>query len=96
MPITKSAKKKERQEKKRRAKNTAWKRLFKKTLKAYKEKPSSDDLNKAQSTIDKVAKRNIIHKNKAARLKSKLAKLLESKPEKPQIKKKAVKKKKTT
>ncbi len=45
------------------------------TLKENKEKPAFDEgLVTVNSMIDKLAKRGIIHKNKAANLKSKLAK----------------------
>jgi small subunit ribosomal protein S20 len=45
------------------------------TLKETKEKPAFDEgLVSVTSMIDKLAKRGIIHKNKAANLKSKLAK----------------------
>jgi len=37
--------------------------------------PSTDDLNKVFSMIDKLVKRNIIHKNKAANIKSQLSQL---------------------
>ena len=45
------------------------------SLKENKEKPAFDEgLVTVNSMIDKLAKRGIIHKNKAANLKSKLAK----------------------
>lgn len=43
-----------------------------KTSKEIKEKEAN--LSKAYSLIDKSAKKNVYHKNKAARLKSKMAK----------------------
>jgi len=43
-------------------------------LRAAKGKEASDKLIDVASMIDKLAKRGIIHKNKAANLKSKLAK----------------------
>lgn len=43
-------------------------------LKAADKKTASTDLPKVASMIDKLAKRGTIHKNKAANLKSKLAK----------------------
>jgi small subunit ribosomal protein S20 len=43
-------------------------------LKAAKGKEASDKFPEVASMIDKLAKRGIIHKNKAANLKSKLAK----------------------
>ena len=73
MPITKSAIKALKQSEVRRARNV----IKKKTLKAVMKKTDKvEDLPKAQSAIDKIAKTGYIHKNKAARLKSRLAKKL--------------------
>jgi len=71
MPITKSAIKALKQSEVRRARNTNKKRNLKNAVKDTK---TAEDLSKAQSTIDKIAKTGYIHKNKAARLKSRLAK----------------------
>lgn len=52
-------------------------RTFIKKLRTTTEKTEAQDLyKKVSSMIDKLAKRNIIHKNKAANQKSKLAKLV--------------------
>lgn len=76
MPITKSAIKALKQSEVRRVRNAA----KKKTLKSVMKKTEKvEDLPKAQSAIDKIAKTGYIHKNKAARLKSKLAKKLATK-----------------
>jgi len=48
--------------------------------------PTSDDRSKVFSMIDKLVKKNIIHKNKAANLKSKLSQL-EIQEVKPKAKK---------
>ncbi len=91
MPVGKSAKKKLRQDKKRQIKNkgvlTTLKKLVKK---AQKGKAEKDVLN-AIKIADKAAGKNIIHKNKAARIKSKLQKLIK-KTEKPSPVKKSPKK----
>lgn len=71
MPITKSAIKALKQSEVRRARNTNKKRNLKNAVKDTK---TVEDLKKAQSTIDKIAKTGYIHRNKAARLKSRLAK----------------------
>lgn len=75
MPVGKSAKKKLRQDKKRQIRNrgvlTSLKKLAKKAIKSKSEK----DILNAIKAADKAAKKNIIHKNKAARIKSKLQKL---------------------
>ena len=54
--------------------NVKTKRSMKTALKAFSKKSSTDTLKDAQSAIDKAAKKNVIHKNKAARLKSRAAK----------------------
>jgi small subunit ribosomal protein S20 len=64
----------------RTARNKARKRELKKALKEFKLAGNRDValslLPKVQSIIDKAAKWGIIHKNKAGRLKAKLAKSL--------------------
>ena len=74
MPVLKHAKKKQRQDKKRTTDNLKIKVMYKKMIKYAKDNPTSGALSKAFSSIDKAAKKNVIHKNKAARLKSSLAK----------------------
>ena len=96
MPIIKSAIKKLRQDKKRtkinRVKKDSLKDAIKKALKTKKEV----DVKGAISAIDKAAKKHLIHKNKAARLKSRVAKLISFKaaPKKTTAPKAPVKKKK--
>ena len=52
-------------------------RTFVKKLRSTTEKAEAQELyKKVSSMLDKLAKRNIIHKNKAANQKSKLAKLV--------------------
>lgn len=75
MPITKSAKKKLRQDEKRRKSNAAVKNLLKLTIKKAIKKPSEATVKAVQKIADKAAKLNIIHKNKAARIKSRFTKL---------------------
>ena len=77
MPIIQSAKKKLRQDKTRTLKNLKYNRLLQNALKAIR-KGGKDNLkliSRAFSAIDKAAKKRIIHKNKANRLKSKIGKL---------------------
>lgn len=76
MPIIKSAKKKLRQDLKKSVRNAFVRQNLKKSLRLFKKNPKEKDFNKIQKLIDKAAKKNIIHKNKAARLKSRLTKLL--------------------
>ena len=70
MPVIKSAQKKVRKDKKRTRLNRTRSKVLSKTLKA------GGNISKLYSTIDKAAKKKIIHKNKARRLKSRLSKLL--------------------
>ena len=79
MPVIKSAKKKLRKDRKRELQNKVLRNLFKKTVKQAEKNPSVANITKAVKIIDKIAKKNIIHKNKAARIKSKLAKLVAGK-----------------
>lgn len=83
MPITKSAKKALRQSLRRRAQNLikkeAYKRLVrdvKKFVSAGKQKEAEKLLPQLYQALDKAAKTNAIKKNKAARLKSRLTKLI--------------------
>ena len=80
MPITKSAKKALRQSERRRVRNQARKAALKSALKkidkliaSKKTAELSEALRHAYKIIDKSAKHHLIHKNKAARLKSHLA-----------------------
>ena len=86
MPVIKSAKKKLRQDKKSTLKNVKIEVELKDAVKKATIKPSEKTLRDATSFIDKAAKRNIIHKNKAARLKSRLARLLNPKKSEAQVK----------
>jgi len=83
MPITESAKKALRQTKKRRAKNLQKQNDYKKAVKViakFSKTGKKDEAVKAipdaYKAIDKAAKVGVIKKNKAARLKSKVAKLV--------------------
>jgi small subunit ribosomal protein S20 len=74
MPIIKSAKKRVKVAKKASIRNHKTKRSLKSALKLLTTSSSAKTLRDAQSSIDKAAKKNVIHKNKAARLKSRAAK----------------------
>lgn len=74
MPNLQSAKKKLRQDKKRQSRNLLYKKNYKKALKDALGKKAKELLSKAFSLIDKAAKKRIIHRNKAARLKRRLSK----------------------
>ncbi|HSX40563.1 MAG TPA: 30S ribosomal protein S20 [Candidatus Saccharimonadales bacterium] len=79
MPVIKSAKKKLRQDKKRTIVNKTLKEAFVKAVKKARKNPTEKVLQETTSIIDKTVKAGIIHKNKAARLKSSLAKALAQK-----------------
>lgn len=78
MPVLKSAKKKLKQDKKRAVLNLNYKKGYKKAVKSMAKgtsKSVKEDLSGVYSKIDKAAKHGVIHKNKAARLKAKVARM---------------------
>ncbi len=79
MPITRSAKKKLRQDKKRQTYNLLVKKTLKDTIKLFKKKPSPNLLPKLFRTLDMASKKKIFHPNKVARLKSKFSKMVSGK-----------------
>jgi len=76
MPVTKSAKKALRQTKKRTQINRRIKTLVKRAIRQFKKNPTWENLSQVYSTVDKAAKKHIFHKNKAARIKSRLSRLI--------------------
>ncbi len=73
MPNTPSTKKNVRVAHRRRAKNMVWRRRVRDSVKdARKGSVKAEKASLLQSILDKAAKRGVIHKNKAARLKSSL------------------------
>lgn len=79
MPVIKSAKKKLSQDKKRTIRNAKQETALKDAIKEAKKNPTAKTVQEATSLTDKAAKKFIIHKNKAARIKSGLSKLLSGK-----------------
>lgn len=73
MPIIKNAKKALRQTKKRTAVNKAKKRALKAEIKKIANSGNQKSASLVYSMIDKLAKKHIFHKNKAARIKSRIA-----------------------
>ena len=80
MPNTSSAKKRLRQNKKRRINNKAIKSSLKTQLRKVHEAVAGDDADAgdaafqaAVSSLDRAAAKNIIHRNAASRLKSRLS-----------------------
>ena len=83
MPNTKSAIKAARQNIRRRAVNLAVLEKIKKAIKQVRKLATAGKLDDAKKSLtaafaalDKAAKKHIIHKNKASRLKSRLSKLI--------------------
>lgn len=73
MPIIKSAIKRMKQTATRRARNVNLKQDIKDATKAFRAKPSSEALSKAQAQLDIAVKKNLLKTGTAARRKSQLA-----------------------
>jgi ribosomal protein S20 len=84
MPITSSAKKALRRDKRRQKVNYKTRANTKKAIDTIK-RGSNDpkDMSRLQSTLDRAAKEKIFHPKKVSRLKSRLNKLVKSRIEKP-------------
>jgi ribosomal protein S20 len=91
MPIIKSAIKKLKQSLVRADANRLVKRQVKELIDSFKKKPTSVSYSKTVSAIDKAAKKGVFHRNKAARLKSRLSKKLPRVETKSVVKKTASK-----
>lgn len=76
MPAIKSAKKKLKVDRKRESANKKAKIFIDFLIKKAKKKPTPENIRKTFKAIDKSVKNNIFHKNKGARIKSQLSKLL--------------------
>ncbi len=80
MPNIQSAEKKMRQDVKKTTKNRAYAKqiddIMNKAQKAVKGAKKNEMINEAYKVIDKAAKKAVIHENKAARLKSRVTRLL--------------------
>ncbi len=87
MPVTKTAKRALRVSKRKEAINKAFISRLEIAIKQAKRKPTIKNVKEAVSLADKAAKKNIFHKNKAARIKSKLSKLVKLAPKKTAKKK---------
>ncbi|MCH7686991.1 MAG: 30S ribosomal protein S20 [Planctomycetes bacterium] len=86
MPNTKNAKKDLRQNRTRRLRNRSHRSALRTVIKDARIKAAGDDPEAAQAAfrlavkrLDQAAAKHLIHKNKAARTKSRLSKLLSSK-----------------
>lgn len=94
MPVTKTAKRALRVSKRKFLVNADIKKRLEVALREAKKGKSAEKIRKAMSLADRAAKKNVIHKNKASRIKSSLAKLM-PRPKKAAKKSKASKKKTT-
>lgn len=79
MPVIKSAIKKQRKDKKREKENSTFMVTVAKAVKAAQKGATPKVVAEAFSMIDRAAKKNLLHKNKAARMKAGLSKLLPQK-----------------
>ncbi len=79
MPITHRAIKKLRHDRLRALSNKKMRKKVHDAVKATRKTPTAKKLASAYQALDKAAKHAIIHPNTAARLKSRLAKLLKKK-----------------
>ena len=93
MPVIKSAKKKLQQDKKRTLARAKFEEAMKEAVRKAVASVSEKTVKEAVSFLDKASKKHVIHANKAARIKSRLAHLLNPKGEaKAETKAKTVKK----
>lgn len=92
MPVIKSAKKKLKVDRKRESANKKVEAFINLVIKKAQRKPTPGSVREAFRAIDKGVKKDIFHKNKGARIKSRLAKLI--KTPKPTITKETRKNKK--
>jgi small subunit ribosomal protein S20 len=76
MPVTKTAKRALRSSKRKAQVNSLMRKRLEIAVRLAKKGKKEKDILSAISTTDRLAKNHIIHKNKAARLKSTLTKLL--------------------
>ncbi len=83
MPNLKSQKKRLRQDEKRRARNRMARSALRSVIKGFRAAAAGDDAEAKQmkfrlaiKKLDQAAAKNLIHKNAAARMKSRLSKLL--------------------
>lgn len=75
MPVIKSAKKKLKVDRKRESANKKVQALINLAVKKAQRKPTPGNIQEAFRAVDKGVKKDIYHKNKASRIKSRLSKL---------------------
>lgn len=79
MPVIRSAIRKQRADKRKASYNARTRTLVKETVRVMRSKPTKGNLEKMYQALDRAAKKKVIHKNKAARLKSRLSRLVKGK-----------------
>ena len=75
MPVTKTAKRALRSSKKKQINNKRTTTALEIAMRKAKKKPTKKAISEVYSLADKTAKKGIIHKNKAARIKSRFSSL---------------------
>jgi small subunit ribosomal protein S20 len=76
MPVTKSATKALRRDNRRQQVNRKIRASLKKSLDSAKSDRNLKNISIAYSTLDKAAKKGVVHANRAARLKASLSRLI--------------------
>lgn len=76
MPVTKTAKRALRVSRRKEEVNTVIRTRLETAIRIAKKKGGRKNILTAISLVDRASKRNVIHQNKAARIKSTLSKLL--------------------
>lgn len=79
MPVIKSAGKKLKQSLVHRDRNRLVRSRLRDLIVDFRKGPTLLRLSKLMSSLDKAAKKNVIHANKAARIKGRMAKLIKKK-----------------
>lgn len=73
MPVTKTAKRALKGSLRKRDVNTAFAKRLEISLRLAQKTKGQEEINKAVSLVDRAVKKNIFHKNKAARIKKRLS-----------------------
>jgi len=87
MPVTKTAKRALRSSKKKARVNKLIRTRLEASTRIAKRKKTKESITKAISYTDRAAKKKVIHKNKAARIVSRLSKITPKTPRKAKVQK---------
>lgn len=80
MPLLPSAIKKLKQDKKRAKVNKVYRENYRLAVKTMRLEKTAKAMKLAAAALDKAARKRVIHKNKASRLKSRLVRLINARP----------------